>query len=95
MPFLHGAAGGRLEILRTDTLDVVDTKRFPMSPVAVLPKVLALSALLICSAPSSRPDTDAISKVSAPKPVSLHCRRYFGCTPTPRGRSHGATDGQR
>ena len=52
-----------------------------MSPFAVLPKVVALSAVLVCSAPFSPPDPEAISKVSAPKPVDLQCRRYFGCVP--------------
>jgi hypothetical protein len=52
-----------------------------MSPFTVLPKVAALSAVLVCSAPSSQPDSEATSKLSAPKPVSLQCRRYFGCVP--------------
>jgi hypothetical protein len=58
-----------------------------MSPFAALPKVAALGTLLVCSPPTSPTDTDAISKVCAPKPVSLHCRRYFGCVPLPKSQT--------
>ena len=81
MPFLRRAIADRLEILRTRAPPFGRYEAFPMSPVAVLPKVVALGALLVCSAPSSPPDPEAISKLSAPKSIGLQCRRYFGCVP--------------
>jgi len=78
MPFLRRAIADRLEILRTDAPPFVCAKRIAMSPFAVLPKVVALSAVLVCSAPLSPPEPEAISKVSAPKAIGLQCRAVFG-----------------
>jgi hypothetical protein len=46
-----------------------------------LTKVVALSALLLCSTRPSQPETETITKVVAAKTTSLQCRRTFGCVP--------------
>ena len=50
-------------------------------PSLALTKVVALSALLLCSTRSSQLETETITKVFAAKSTSLQCRRYFGCAP--------------
>jgi hypothetical protein len=46
-----------------------------------LTKVVALSALLLCSTRSSQPEPETITKVAAARTTSLQCRRTFGCVP--------------
>jgi hypothetical protein len=52
-----------------------------MSPLACLPKVAALSAVLLCGPPSSLTERPAGAMVTVPRPTGLQCRRYLGCWP--------------
>jgi len=54
-----------------------------MSSLA-LTKVVALSALLLCSTRSAQPEPETITTISAPNTATLQCRRYFGCAPRPQ-----------